>query len=293
MLEIHKYHAMGNDMLVIDPATFSAELTPDLIRRLCHRNFGVGADGICYGPLPAAKPNLTMRFFNPDGSEAEKSGNGLRIFARYLWDAGYVNGPAIPGPAIPGSARYSPFTMYINNEPILTTIEDDTATTITTALGRLSFSTPLAPDSLREILGVLLTPNEIAAGATAVNIGNPHCVLFIESVTAERARQIGPLLETADPFPNRTNVQLVQVIDPHTIQIEIWERGAGYTLASGTSATAAAGAAIYTHRCQSPVRVQMAGGSAAVTVSGDWSAALTGTVQPVFSGVLAQSFLLS
>jgi diaminopimelate epimerase len=273
---IHKYHALGNDMLVLDPASFPHELTPDLIRRLCHRNFGVGADGICYGPLPDPRPRLTMRFFNPDGSEAEKSGNGLRIFARYLRDAGYVDGRT--------------FTIHINNEPIPTTIEDEAATRITTTLGRLSFSRPFTPKSLYEMVGALLTPDELTAGATAVNIGNPHCVLFVESVSAEKVQKIGPVLETAVPFPNRTNVQLVQVLDPHTIQIEIWERGAGYTLASGTSASAAAGAAIYNGRCQSPLQVHMAGGTAEVTINNDWVAALTGSVQAVYSGIMDESF---
>ena len=81
---------MGNDMIVIDPARFDAPLTPALIRLICNRHLGPGADGICYGPLPNAEHPHTLRFFNPDGTEAEKSGNGLRIFARYLWDAGYV-----------------------------------------------------------------------------------------------------------------------------------------------------------------------------------------------------------
>jgi diaminopimelate epimerase len=105
-------------------------------------------------------------------------------------------------------------------------------------------------------------------------------------------REIGPLLETAAPFPNRTNVQLIQVIDPHTIQIEIWERGAGYTLASGTSASASAGAAIWHGRCQSPVEVRMAGGTARVAVDKNWQVSLTGSVEHVFSGTLAGTFQL-
>jgi diaminopimelate epimerase len=272
----YKYHALGNDMVVIDPATFTAALTPELIRRICQRKFGVGADGICYGPLLEEKPRLAMRFFNPDGSEAEKSGNGLRIFARYLWDKGYVSGRT--------------FTMWINNEAVETAIEDESATNITTALGRLSFSTPFDAHSLPDTITQFLGSGELAGGITAANIGNPHCVLFVESVSAEKVRQIGPLLETAAPFPNRTNVQLVQVVDHHTIQIEIWERGAGYTLASGTSASAAAGAAIYNGRCASPVEVKMAGGSVLVAVNDKWQVILTGAVQAVYSGILSRSF---
>jgi diaminopimelate epimerase len=274
-----KYQALGNDMLVIDPAVFSYQLSPELIRSICHRNYGVGADGICYGPLPDQRPKLAMRFFNPDGSEAEKSGNGLRIFARYLWDAEYVDGRT--------------FDMWINGEPIATTIENDDASRIRTVLGRLSFSNPFKAETLIEVVGKHMTTTEIKTGATAVNVGNPHCVLFVDSLSAERVRVIGPLLETADPFPNRTNVQLVQVIDTHTIQIEIWERGAGYTLASGTSASAAAGAALWKGQCQNPIEVRMAGGMAEVTIDKNWQAALTGLVQPVFKGTLALSFFMS
>jgi diaminopimelate epimerase len=274
---IHKYQALGNDMLVIDPATFPTPLTPNLIRRICKRHFGVGADGICYGPLPHSKPALVMRFFNPDGSEAEKSGNGLRIFARYLWDSNYANGRQ--------------FEMWINQEPISVTIEDQSATNITTTLGTLSFSNPFTNVSLREIFPSFSINFDIPSLPIAVNIGNPHCVLFTDSISAERVKEIGPLLETADPFPNRTNVQIVKAIDEHTLNIEIWERGAGYTLASGTSATAAAGAAIYDGRCHSPVTVHMAGGTATVTVTDQWLASLTGSVQPVFSAILAPPFL--
>lgn len=275
-----KYVALGNDMLVIDPAFFQPELTSQLIQQMCHRNFGVGADGICYGPLRQERPRLAMRFFNPDGSEAEKSGNGLRIFARYLWDAGYVERQE-------GSRS---FTMWIKGEAIAARIEDGSAKVITTALGRLSFSRPFTPLSLDEVIGGLLLKGETAADVTAVNIGNPHCVLFVDAVSAERVREIGPLLETAAPFPNRTNVQLVQVVDQGTIRIEIWERGAGYTLASGTSASAAAGAAVWNGFCSSPVTVEMAGGSALVSINDNWLVELTGSVQPVFAGILSQSF---
>jgi diaminopimelate epimerase len=120
---------------------------------------------------------------------------------------------------------------------------------------------------------------------TAVSVGNPHCVLFDDNLDAIHA--IGPVLETAPAFPNRTNVQIVRVVDEHTIEIAIWERGAGYTLASGTSASAAAGAAVRTGRCQSPVAVRMAGGTATVAIAEDWQVVLTGTVTAVFQGSLA------
>jgi diaminopimelate epimerase len=259
--QIFKYQALGNDMLVIDPARFGLALTPERVRLLCDRHFGVGADGVCYGPLPDEPGPNAMRFFNPDGSEAEKSGNGLRIFARYLWDAGYVDGRVYP--------------ITIQNQPICAEALDESAHTIALEMGALTFS---------RIEEEMRVDGEMVR-ITAVSIGNPHCVLFEDRLDA--IRRIGPILEDDAAFPKRTNVQIVRVVDAHTIEIAIWERGAGYTLASGTSASAAAGAAVRTGRCQSPVTVRMAGGEATVAIDEHWQVTLTGTVTAVFSGTLA------
>lgn len=263
--QIFKYQALGNDMLVIDPARFEVGLTPERARLLCDRHFGIGADGICYGPLPDEPGSNAMRFLNPDGSEAEKSGNGLRIFARYLWDAGYV-----------GSRSY---TMTIQNQPIHAKVLDESARTIALEMGQVSFS--LVEEEL-------VVKGEIYQ-ITAVSVGNPHCVLFDDDLDA--IHEIGPVLENAPQFPNRTNVQIVRVVNEHMIEIAIWERGAGYTLASGTSASAAASAALRTGRCTSPVEVRMAGGSADVAVDENWHVVLTGTVTAVFHGELVPDMI--
>jgi diaminopimelate epimerase len=265
LYQFAKYQALGNDMLVIDPATFPLPLTPARARLLCHRHFGLGADGICYGPLPETAAPNAMRFINPDGTEAEKSGNGLRIFARYLWDVGLVNGRSYP--------------ITIHGQTIQADVLDDDARTIALAMGQLTFSR-LEEDVM--VGGVMMR-------VTAVSIGNPHCVLFTDDLDA--IQTIGPQLETAPLFPNRTNVQLVRVVDTHTIEIAIWERGAGYTLASGTSASAAAGTAVRTGRCQSPVAVRMAGGVATVAVDEAWQVVLTGGVTAVAQGTIAPDLL--
>ncbi len=259
--QFFKYQAAGNDMIVIDPASFSPPLTAELIQRVCARHVGAGADGICYGPLPDRPHRFTMRFFNPDGSEAEKSGNGLRIFARYLWDAGYVAGKS--------------YAISINDELVPVHVLDETAEKISLGMGRLFF------DGVDE---------ELVIGAervrgTAVSIGNPHFVIITDDL--EEIHRIGPVIENAPSFPNRTNVQMVRIIDNHTIQIEIWERGAGYTLASGTSASAATGTAVRLNHCQSPVEVRMAGGTAQVTISDDWDVVLTGGVTAVYQATLS------
>ncbi|MBZ0275643.1 MAG: diaminopimelate epimerase, partial [Anaerolineae bacterium] len=143
----------------------------------------------------------------------------------------------------------------------------------------------------REVVDEILTINGRDYLATAVNIGNPHCVIFNQDVSAAAVQQYGAAIETASLFPNRINVQFATVIDRHTIQIEIWERGAGYTLASGTSSCAAAAAAVRSGRCDSPVQVRMVGGTARVAIDADWHATLTGTVDAVAQGELAEDII--
>ncbi len=259
--QFFKYHALGNDMIVIDPTFFSLPLTPEMIRRLCVRHFGVGADGICYGPLPEQPHPFTMRFFNPDGSEAEKSGNGLRIFARYLWDAGYVT--------------ENSYAISINNELVSVQVLDEAAREISLGMGRLSF------DWIDE---AMVIKDEVVM-TTAVSIGNPHCVIISDKL--EQIHRLGPIIENAPAFPDRTNVQMVHIIDSHTIQMEIWERGAGYTLASGTSASAAAGTAVRLGYCQSPVSVHMVGGVAQVKIGTDGDVVLVGEVTAVYQASLS------
>jgi diaminopimelate decarboxylase len=277
-----KYQALGNDYIVIDPAAWPAPPDPATIRRICDRTRGPGADGVLWGPY-SAEP-FGLRLFNPDGSEFEKSGNGLRIFARYLWDRRLPSGPhfAIATPAGPVTAH----------------VLDAAGAAIAMDLGRITFDSReigIAGDP-REIVEQEVTVASHPFRITAVGVGNPHCVVFADTRTAadagslgeltELARFFGPLLEHLPLYPNRTNVQFGRVLDEHTLVIAIWERGAGYTLASGTSSCAAAAAAIRTGRCASPMTVQMPGGEMLVEIAPDWSVRLTGAVSPVFAGEL-------
>jgi diaminopimelate epimerase len=275
----YKYQALGNDMLVIDPNQFDLPLSPANIRLLCHRHFGLGADGVCLGPLIQSQHPRHMRFFNPDGSESGKSGNGLRIFARYLWDYGYVKQPT--------------FDIWINRSTVNAEIKDKAAHSIAIAMGQLSFNSPAIPVTgpAREVVEEIITIGEVDYTFTAVTIGNPHCVIFADEISEASTRAVGQAVELAPSFPQRTNVQFVKVLDQHTLQIEIWERGAGYTLASGTSSCAAAGAALKTGRCLSPVKVRMAGGTATVEIDQSWGVILTGEVQAVSCGQLAADLI--
>jgi diaminopimelate epimerase len=261
----HKYQAMGNDMIVIDPSQCDLAMTAAVIRLICDRHYGPGADGICYGPIPHSTSLPAMRFFNPDGSEAEKSGNGLRIFARYLWDNQLVAQPV--------------FAIAIGDEIIPAQVLDEATQMIAMNIGQLSF----------EWVAKQLEIGDEIVEITSVSIGNPHAVLFTEDL--QQIHTLGPTIEAAPHFPHRTNVQLVKILDPHNIQIEIWERGAGYTLASGTSCSAATGAAVKMGYCRSPVEVRMAGGVARVTISDDWQVELVGSVSAVYQASFSNDML--
>jgi diaminopimelate epimerase len=259
-LQISKYQALGNDMIVVDPARCQVPMIPDVIRLLCDRHFGVGGDGICFGPLDKGPHPRTMRFFNPDGSSAEKSGNGLRVFARYLWDRNLVTGNA--------------FDVAMSDEVIGVQILD-AADKVSLEMGRLGF----------EQVERAMVFGGRRMEVTLVSIGNPHAVIFSDHL--DQIHTLGPLIENAPRFPERINVQLVRCIAPDAIRIEIWERGAGYTLASGTSCCAAAGAAVKTGRCRSPVTVRMAGGEATVMIGEAWQVEMEGEVSAVFEAALS------
>ena len=270
-MRFKKYHALGNDYLVVEPAHLPSDLPGDWIARVCDRQRGVGADGVLLGPLTAANGTVAVRIFNPDGSEAEKSGNGLRIFARYLRDT--------------NRAGDVPFAVETIGGTVTCCVHDD-GRTVTVAMGRVSFHNRDIPVSgpPREVLN-----EEISAGGrsfrfSAATIGNPHCVVFVDAQSAALAQKFGPVIERDPRFPNRTNVQFVRVVDRSSLRMEIWERGAGYTLASGSSSCAAAAVAHRLGLCGADVAVTMPGGTLHVAIDDDWSATLTGPVTRVCSG---------
>jgi len=262
---------LGNDYLVIDPEIHDVNLTPDAIRLICDRHFGVGADGILYGPLKEGK-NLRVKIFNPDGSEAEKSGNGLRIFARYLYEERYV------------SRKH--FSIATSGGIVEAQIQDDMASLIRLNMGKISFlSTEIPVKGLkREVVDEELQTGGAKHRITCLSVGNPHCVIPMDVISEQKARELGPLIENHELFPNRINVQLLKVINRETIEIRIWERGAGYTLSSGSSACAAAAAAHKLGLVDDRVTVKMPGGNLFVEIGKDKQTYLTGPVERAFEG---------
>lgn len=266
-----KYHALGNDYLVLDPGDLPEPLATEQVRTICHRNFGVGSDGILLGPLPSDLAPFGLRIFNPDGSEAEKSGNGLRIFSRYLWDRKRVGTEEF---AIETAGGLVKSTVFENGRMVRVD------------MGKVSFRSERIPVAgpEREVLNEQI----VAGGRTftycAATVGNPHCVLPLTEISAELASEFGPLLEVHPNFPRRTNVQFLKVLDRSNIQIEIWERGAGYTLASGSSSSAAAAVAHRLGLCDRSITVHMPGGRLAIEIGADFEIQMTGPVTKVCEG---------
>src|SRR5215467_2892755 len=277
-------HGLGNDYIVVDPKALTFKLTPKSIQLLCNRNWGLGSDGIL-ALVPSRKADFGLRIFNPDGSEAEKSGNGLRIFARYLHAT--------------GKTKKQRFTVDTKGGLVTINLHVDRhgdASSVTVEMGQATFK----PEALPCTLGVeeLVRQPIHAVGRslefTGVSVGNPHCVVFKdagESWSREDLLLLGPALEHHALFPKRTNVQLVVPTGPKEISILIWERGAGETQASGSSSCAAASAAVRLGLVQSPVTVKMPGGALNVEVASDFSLTMKGPVAEVARGTLSPSFV--
>ena len=275
-MRFHKYHALGNDYIVLDPRDFPSWKTAptvEQIRVVCHRNFGVGSDGILWGPLPSTQSEFGLRIFNPDGSEAEKSGNGLRIFSRFLHDQGL--------------AKNANFTVETPGGHVAVSLKNN-AQLISIAMGNVSFSSDKIPVNLpgapREVINEKITILDREFSFCAATIGNPHCVIPLDEISPALAHQYGPHLETHPNFPRKTNVQFLRVIDRANIQIEIWERGAGYTLASGSSSSASAAVAHRLGLIDRSVTVHMPGGQIGIEIGENFSIMMTGTVNKVAEG---------
>jgi len=274
-MKFYKYHALGNDYIVLDPKDVPGEPAEEHIRRICHRNYGIGSDGILYGPLDTKEADFALRIFNPDGSEAEKSGNGLRIFSRYLWDTGRV--------------RTEQFTIMTAGGKVSSQVHEN-GQQVTVEMGRVSFDSAKIPVAgpPREVITEEMQIDGETIEFSAATIGNPHCVILQDEISEALARKLGPKIETDQRFPNRTNVQFMKVLDRANIQIEIWERGAGYTLASGSSSSAAAAVARRLGLCNSQIKVHMPGGQLDITIADDYSITMTGPVTKVAEGTIAE-----
>lgn len=277
-------HGLGNDYIVMDPDELTFRLSPGNIRAICDRHRGLGSDGIL-APAPSKKADFGLRIYNPDGSEAEKSGNGIRIFARYLHATGRTKGKQ--------------FTVETKGGIVSIDLHLDKhgdASAATVEMGKATFAPKALPCSL-DVPELIQQPIKAAGKSlkfTGVSVGNPHCVIFKpkgQEWTRDDLLKLGPALENHEIFPRRTNVQLATATGPKEIFILIWERGAGETEASGSSSCAAASAAVRLGLVTTPVTVKMPGGKLRIDVDAGYNLTMQGPVAEVARGTLSPSFV--
>lgn len=273
-MNFYKYHGLGNDYIVLDPRQIQPIPDAAHIQRICHRNYGIGSDGILWGPVTCDQSGFSVRIFNPDGSEAEKSGNGLRIFARYLLDCGLVS-------------EDSPIRISTIGGNVTARVSDK-GRNISVEMGQVSFDSRKIPvkGTRREVINESLDIDGVSLLYCAATIGNPHCVIIDKDLDVQRVMKLGPKIENHPIFPNRTNVQFAKVIDRSSIRIEIWERGAGYTLASGSSASATAAVIHRLGLCGRQVSVHMPGGTLNIIIEKDYHITMSGPVIRIGEGKL-------
>jgi diaminopimelate epimerase len=275
-VRFEKWQALGNDYLIVEAREAPFALTPARVRRLCDRHAGVGADGVLV-LSDADQPGFVarLRIFNPDGSEAELSGNGARQAVMYLRRAGWTDSDTFSVQTVAGEIR-----------PTITGPR-----TCTMDMGRAALRSPDYPSGASDGAGAL-SANGREWRFQHVSIGNPQCVIAtsIEEIESLDLAAIGPAIERHELFPNRTNVSWFAELEPGIVRARIFERGAGETLSSGTGATGAAVAYVL-RGGDSPVTVRLDGGELEVEVGEDLHVNLTGWAAPVYRGELAPELL--
>jgi diaminopimelate epimerase len=294
-IRFYKGQALGNDYLVVDAADLAGTMTPDLAGAatradladamtpqqailLCDRHRGAGSDGVLVADLSTSP--VTLRIINPDGTPAEKSGNGLRIFGAYLYHRGVVG-------------RGEWFEVSLPRDTVSMRIEDELdagAVMIRVRMGRAQFEGALigfGPEPGEALDHELALPGGGMAAVNTVYLGNPHCVVFVDELDRTDFVERAPRLCTHVAFAAGTNVQFARVVGPRELEAWIWERGAGETLASGSSACAVAAAAVRRGFVQhGQFDVAMPGGHAEITVSQDYDIELLGPAQLVYEARL-------
>jgi diaminopimelate epimerase len=291
-LSFIKAEGTGNDFVVVDlrggvaPAAAQSIQDPAVVRAVCDRHFGVGADGVL-AILPSATGDARMRVLNADGSEAEMCGNGLRCVAKVL----YETDPALRRPAlnIETGAGVLACTMDVSGGVVQNVAEEMGRPRLTRS------EIPLAPAGETRALREPIVAREREFRFTAVSMGNPHAVIFVDGADDLRAlaENYGPALEVADRFPRRTNVEFARVRG-REVDLVVWERGSGLTLACGTGACATVVAACLEGRLApgTETAVHLPGGTLAITVAADYTGVrLRGPARVVFGGVLDDALL--
>lgn len=276
-----KSHGLGNDYIVLDQYEINFEMTKKAIQKICDVHYGIGSDGILL-KVPSYKANFGLRILNPDGSEAEKSGNGLRIFAKYLYDSKFSR-EKIFTIETPGGVVRAEIIEEVNKKAKTIKVDMGKATFISSEIPVLSKK----EECLDEVLNLEYRDYVI----NCVSVGNPHCVILKDELDENEVMQFGTCIENHPMFPNRINVQFAKVISPTEVEIMIWERGAGWTLASGSSSCAVASVMVKKGLMEPNLTVKMPGGTLQIEIDRAWNIKMTGEVREIASGVLSHELL--
>jgi diaminopimelate epimerase len=276
-----KMHGLGNEYIVLDSTNIDFLLTKQAIIRMCNIHFGIGSDGIVM-KVPTAKADFGFRVYNPDGSEAEKSGNGLRIFCKYLYDYGFAT-----------NRKFSVETLTDIVYADIIEEKEGKAMLIRVDMGKAKFTSREIPvnSDQPEFIGQKIMAGDKEYEVNCVSVGNPHCVVIKDVLDEKEIRKYGPLLENHSMFPNRINVQFAKVLSDHDAQILIWERGAGFTLASGSSSCAASSVLVKKGLIKGNLTMHMQGGTLKIEIDKDFNIRMTGEVREIAGGVLGSELI--
>lgn len=276
-----KSHGLGNDYIVLNQDEIDFNLTEEAIRKICDVHYGIGSDGILL-KVPSFNASFGLRILNPDGSEAEKSGNGLRIFAKYLHDYKFAETDIFTIETPGGLVRAQ-----------VTEIENGKAKTVKVDMGKAIFHSPDIPVRCKkeECIDETLHLEYKDYQVNCVSVGNPHCVVLKDELDEKEIKTFGREIEHHSMFPNRINVQFAKVVSPNEVEVLIWERGAGWTLASGSSSCAVAAVAVKRGLTERNLTIKMPGGSLAIEIDDSWNLKMTGEVREIASGFLSTELI--
>lgn len=274
-MQFVKMHGLGNDYIYVDGSISTVENPTVLAREVSERHFGIGSDGLIL-ILSSEIADARMRMFNADGSEAQMCGNGIRCVAKYLYDRGRVAGTTVTIETaagvrsievIPGADGKVAEAVVHMGEPQL-----------------LRGEIPMHGEAQAQALNVALQVEGKTFEVSCVSMGNPHCVVFVEEVESFAVEKWGPLLENHAWFPERTNVEFVEIVSPTEVKQRTWERGAGETLACGTGASAVVVVAFLTGRCERNIVNHLRGGDLFMEYTPQGHVRMTGPAVEVFQG---------
>jgi diaminopimelate epimerase len=276
-MEFWKMHGLGNDFIFLDHFSMTAGdfNFPELAQKLCHRQFGVGGDGLIL-VLPSTVADARMRIYNPDGSEPEMCGNGIRCFARFVYDKGYASTNPLTVETLSGVLS------------LQLTLEGERVSTVRVDMGQPVLKPEDIPVNvlMEPVIEASLEIAGLGLQYSAVSMGNPHCIIFREDFSTLDFERLGPAIEKHPLFPKKTNVEFIRVDSPREITMKVWERGAGPTLACGTGACAAVVAAVLNGLTERTVTVHLPGGDLKIEWGKDNHVFMTGPAVYTFRGIL-------